>query len=190
MEPLKHPQVTRVFTDNPEEGPYYDQGDVPEMFDYAQEGEMWTPYWGCGRNRTLQVGNVVFFLCLGEGDLGYGLFARGSVIAGDPDEQLRLRDSKTYGDLSAAYCRNDSDSFGQQEDMFSVRYLLDSIVELWHPLPIRWLQQQPSYQDLFQEVPSSGDLIPAHLVASLNEYWEDHVRKMAAQGLGVRFSQR
>src|SRR5690349_1311115 len=111
MEPLKRLQVTCVLTDDEELGIYYD---LPDMFETTQSGEIWTEHWGVGRNRTLQVGNVVFFLSLEgshESDPEYGFFARGQLVAGEANVQLCLLDSQTYGDLSAAYClRNPSPS--------------------------------------------------------------------------------
>lgn len=93
MESLTLPEVTRVLTD---EGDYHSQGDLPDMFRCAQEGEVWALAWGCDGNRTVQVGDVIFFLNLEYEEPhrdGYGFFARGSVIAAEAENQLRQLDS-------------------------------------------------------------------------------------------------
>ena len=56
LEGTKQGSVTRVLAD--EENFYYDKID---LFPYAQEG-MTRGEWMCGLNRTLQVGERVFFL--------------------------------------------------------------------------------------------------------------------------------
>lgn len=191
LEGTKQGSVTRVLAD--EENFYYDKID---LFPYAQEG-MTRGEWMCGLNRTLQVGERVFFL-----DHSYrvwndrvnihqlssecGIFARGRLVAAEPKDQLRLLDREVYSDLSTAYC----ETVWCDEETFFVEYVFDSIVDLEYALPIVWLQQQPGCQGLFPEAPSSGDLIPAHLAASLNEYWENHVRKQEAEDLGLRLSQQ
>lgn len=136
MEAMRRASYTRMLTD--EYDLYYDQGD---MFGYAQEGETWVEHWMCGSNRTLQVGDEVFLL-----DLSYrfwddlekdckesypdrGFFARGQLIAGGEEEQLRLLDSDTYGDLSTASCNNPwrEDLLEEErEEILFVRFKLDS----------------------------------------------------------------
>jgi hypothetical protein len=62
----------------------------------------------------------------------------------------------------------------------------DSLVDLEHPLPVAWLQEQPGCHDLFRDAPYSGTPIPPQIVPLLNAYWERHVRQQEAAGFGVR----
>ncbi len=196
METVSQIHSTRVLAD--EYDLYYDMCD---MFSHAQEGEVWAEHWMCGRNRTLQVGDEVFLLDLPyrqtwddrEDDLkesypDRGIFAHGYLIAGDAEEQLRELDSEAYGDLSAAYCTNPWREDWEEEDreeILFVRFKLDSIVDMEHVLPIVWLQQQSGCHDLFTDAPYSGDIIPSDIIPSLNDYWEQHVRKQEAEDLGL-----
>lgn len=195
MEFGKQSPVARVLTD--EDGRYYDIGD---MFETEQLGQQWARSWVCSSNRSLQVGDVVFFLTgdfsqsgATEWVLGSGICARGSLIAGEGYEQLRLRDSDRFGDLSAAYYIDSGmyeDLVGQEEYPFEVRFILDSIVDMEHSLSLTWLREQPGCQGLFPEVPPSGEIIPAHFVAFLHEYWDTHVSKLEAEELGARLRPR
>jgi|GEM_PF-1734281 len=134
--------------------------------------------WRCANNKSIQVGDRAYMVKTTEEPRGF--FASGRVVPAP--EELQLRRSSEFSDLSAAY--NDTDGRN-----YWVYLALDSVVDFDSPLEQKKLKLQPIFKDVNFYFAGGGKRFApdnSAAVKALASQWESHCLVLQGKGKGRR----
>lgn len=184
--------TTRIFFDQFDL--YYDYWD---MASYARTGEFYTDRWTILNCRSVAVGDQVYFLDSWTNARKVGFFARGKIVKADKDEQLRYQD-EAYKELSPAYCTDPWDlEQTDEQEILHVCFKLDSVIDGTKynadsttknqsaTLNLSFLKKQEEFKGLRYSPKNTGEIFPEKYVTALDNYWEEHVKKLAKEDVAV-----
>lgn len=158
---------------------FYDYWD---MANYLEQGHFYTDRWSVISCRAVKVGDQVYFLDNWMEKDECGIFARGTIVAAEEDEQKRFLDAD-YARLSPAYCPYyEADDEIEAEDgseVLFVRFELDSAVrDRSDTLQLKELKNLPAAKGLKYNPKQSGEAFPGKFSALLDEQWQAHIEKL------------
>ncbi|MBD2094280.1 HNH endonuclease [Trichocoleus sp. FACHB-591] len=166
-------------------------------------GKKYRTEWTCGQIQKVQVGDVAYFKRTEEKPCG--IFARGQVVAAEPNKQLRSLHkryqhlspaygvSETYDyDLDQEYLNEDDLDDSSDQLAYSRKFVVvvewDSVVDFKEPLNTDVLKKQPRFSGANFDPRGSGRSLNEDVVDLLDSEWEKHLTRLANQNKGVRLS--
>ncbi len=170
--------ATRILFDQFEDFP-----DPWKVSSYAKKRQYYTECWPVVECRTVQPGDIVYFLDRWESVRNAGIFASGEIVKTELHDQLRHQDPE-YTDLAPCYCTypwgEHEEQKARKREVLYVCFKLSATIDAPEDtLKLSKIKKLPAFENLNYRPEKTGEPFPEEYVRALTECWRNHVRDLA-----------